>query len=425
MQLPSVLLATRFGGTPTREREVWLFLAYSAVFHLGVLGLADVVLNFYFVSLGHDSEVIGFLQSMPRLAGLLTSIPVGLLATRTGSHRMMVWATLGLIAALSLKVLVPTLPALAAGQFLHGLFYGAQQIAIAPLMIALVPPEATTRFFAFHNVVAMGAMALGSFVGGRVPAWMADFLRLTSTVEGIPAEQTAPAYGAAMLTAGVMVLVGLLPFLLVQTGKRPQTSETLNRPRVRLPWVYLAFVALPMLTFGFTGGLTFPFYNLFFRSRFDLPDDAVGTILSIGWLGMALVPLTNMWWERRFGRVWALGLMLTIASAAFWVMSFAPVIGLSVLAFTIAISFRNVMLTLYQPLLFDHLPVPLHNVASSMTNVMWNIGWYVATLISGVWQKTYGFDFIFGVVAFGVLLTGASVVLIFHNRRAYASQEGG
>jgi len=55
-------------GFVPRDRDIWLFLLYSAIFHIGVLGLADVVLNFYFVSLGYDSQVIGQLQSYPRLA---------------------------------------------------------------------------------------------------------------------------------------------------------------------------------------------------------------------------------------------------------------------------------------------------------------------------------------------------------------------
>lgn len=406
-----------------RERNVWFFILYSAIFHLGVLGLADIVLNFYFVSLGHDTEVIGLLQAMPRLAGLITSIPLGLLATRVGSRRMVLWATAGLCAAMLLKVLVPTLPALAAGQFLHGLFYGAQQIAIAPLMVTLVPAAALTRFFALHNVISMTAMAFGSFVGGRMPAFFA--MLFSGGVAGSQAftDQSPLAYGATILSAIVVVLGGLLPFWWVR-GAAPATQSTAPaRQSQRPPWLYLAFVSLPMLTFGFTGGLTFPFYNLFFRSRFALPDEAVGTILSIGWMGMALLPLTNLWWERRFGRVWALGLMLSIASVAFWIMGMAPVVSISVIAFTIAISFRNVLLTLYQPLLFDHLPVALHNLASSMINVMWNLGWFGATLISGFWQKTYGFGFIFNVVTAGVFLTAVSVVWIFYNRRTYTLPE--
>jgi len=413
-------------GFVPRDRDIWLFLLYSAIFHIGVLGLADVVLNFYFVSLGYDSQVIGQLQSYPRLAGFLTSVPVGLLANRFGVHRMITWSTVGIIASMLLKVLVPTLPALALGQFGLGLFYGAQQIMIAPLMVMLVPAESRTRFFALHNVIAMAAMAGGSFVGGRTPALMIQLFNGIASESATANAQTPFAYGAALFVSTLVVLVGLLPFLYVRAGRQPiKTEVTSQNPTVKtaIPWLYLAFLSIPMLTFGFTGGLTFPFYNLFFRTRFDASDDLVGTILSIGWLGMALIPLLNPWWERRFGRAWALGATMTIAAIAFAIMGAAPLLPISVIAFTLAISFRNVMQPLYQPLVLDHLSPALHNVAISMNMVLWNIGWFVATNISGYWQKNYGFGFIMSVVAVGVFITGISVVLIFHNRHAQLLEE--
>jgi MFS family permease len=406
-------------GYLPKSREVWFFLLYSAAFHIGLLGLADVVLNFYFVSLGHDSEVIGVLQSLPRLAGLLTSIPIALLANRVGVHRMILWSTVGVVGTMFLKVLVPILPVLGMAQFLQGFFYGAQQIMIAPLMIALVPAEGRTRFFAFHNVVAMATMAFGSFIGGRTPALMVELFRGVAPAESTLNAQTPFAYAATICVSAVVVFAGLLPFLYVRNGRLSVQAAKDKTTREAIPWAYLTFLALPMLTFGFTGGLTFPFYNLFFRTRFGLPDETVGTILSIGWMGMAIVPLLNPFWEKRYGRAWALGLTMTIASIAFWVMGAAPTLIICVVAFTLAISFRNVMQPLYQPLVLDHLPTALHNVASSMSMVMWNTGWFAATIISGFWQKTYGFGFIMTVVAVGVFITGAMVVLIFHNRRAY------
>jgi MFS family permease len=399
--------------------DVWRFLIYSAVFHIGVLGLADVVLNFYFVSLGHDSQVIGYLQSLPRLAGFLTSIPVGLLANRVGAHRMIAWSTIGLICAMLLKVFIPTLPSLALGQFLHGLFYGAQQIALAPLMVALVGPETRTRFFALHNVIAMAAMSLGSFLGGRTPAVMVQLLQGFVPAESTASAQTPFAYGAAIALSALIIIAGLVPFFYLKTDTRGTAEQREQSRTTRIPWLYLLLISLPMLTFGLTGGLTFPFYNLFFRERFGVSDDGVGTILSIGWMGMALVPMLNPWWERRFGRAKSLGLTMTIASVAFAVMGVAPALTVSVVAFTVAISFRNVMQPLYQPLLLDHVPVPLHNLVISVGILLWNIGWFTATIVSGYWQEHYGFGFIMSVVAVGVFITGLTVFVIFHKRPAY------
>ena len=70
---------------PGFNRQVALFLLYSLIWHIGMFGIMDVVLNFYFVSLGYGSETIGLLQSLPRIGGLLTGVPVGLIVSDSGA----------------------------------------------------------------------------------------------------------------------------------------------------------------------------------------------------------------------------------------------------------------------------------------------------------------------------------------------------
>jgi predicted MFS family arabinose efflux permease len=86
------------------------------------------------------------------------------------------------------------------------------------------------------------------------------------------------------------------------------------------------------------------------------------------------------------------------------------------IGYIVAVSFRNVMQPMFQPLLMNSLTQDQHAMASSMSNVLWNLGWFTATAISGTWQATQGYGFIMNVVAVGVLICGASVVLIFRHR---------
>lgn len=415
------MINSRVRGLLPRDREVWLFLLYSAALHIGYFGVADVVLNFYFVSLGHDPATIGVLQSQPRLAGLLTSIPIGILANRTGVHRMLAISTAGIAAMMLLEIAFPSLVMLIVAQFMVGLFYGGQQIAVAPMMMTLVPAERRTHFFALHNVIAMAMMAAGSFIGGYLPA-----LVVSAASHGVPAAdpasaQTPFAYGSTIAIGAFLILTGLIPFRFVRSGRKPRAvARTAEPSRTAVPWRKLTVMTLPMLGFGFTGGLTFPFYNLFFRTQFGVPDDGVGTILSIGWFGMALIPMLNPWWERRYGRAWSLGILLSIAAVSFQIMAVSSTLALCVMAFIFAISFRNCMQPLFQPLTLDHLPSELHNNLSSMSMVMWNIGWYVATLISGYLQQNHGFGMVYTIVAVSIFATGASVVAVFHRRRPLA-----
>lgn len=398
----------------TSSRESLLFMLYAVVFHIGLLGMNDVLLNFYFVSLGHSEETIGLLQSLPRLGGFVTSIPVGLIASRFGARRIIIASTAGAALTFFTLVLFPSLPALALSRFMLGFLYGAQQIALSPLMFALVEPEKHTRFFAAHNVLSMFGMAFGSFVGGFTPALM---VALFGGAAGTSDPHTSFAYGLALLLAGFIGLLSIWPLLYLTTDTIRQRARSLvPGAQARVRWGRLLLLSLPLLTFGFTGGLTFPFYNLFFRTRFDQPDPSVGIILSLAWIGMALIPLFNPLWERRFGRVWTLGITLSIAALSFLGLSLAETLALSIVFYVLAASFRNVMQPVFQPLVMSHVPAGQHNLVSSLNMILWNLGWFGATAMSGFLQKEYGFALIMQIVALGVLVTAVSVVLIFRHR---------
>jgi MFS family permease len=406
-----------------KNRPLALFMLHSAVYHFGLMGIPDVLVNFYFVSLGYGPETIGLLQSLPRIGGLLTGLPVGLYADRIGSRRIIFFSTIGVATSLLIVALFPSLLMLGISRFLLGMFYGAGQIALAPFMTTLAEQDHQIRLYAWHNIISMGMAALGSFVGGLLPAVMASLFPAVVAGVALPA-QSSFAYGAGLALAALMTFASLLPLLGVRDHELPLPPTLARKRRLlnSLPWRKLIALGLPLLLFGFSGGLTFPFYNLFFRTTFDLDDVAVGTILGIGWVGMALVPMLNPLWERRFGRARAIGIMLTTAAVAFFFLSIAPTLGAALVAYAVAISTRNTMQPLFQPLVMDSLPERERAVASSVGFVQWNIGWFAATSVSGFWQTNQGFGFIMQVVALCVFITALTVLYIF--RRPYAKPLG-
>lgn len=397
------------------------FLLYSIFFQFGILGLLDVLLNFYYTSLGNSPETIGLLQSIARLAGFITSIPIGLLTNRIGTQRMIVFSSVACGVALWLQF-VPILPMLALSRFLFGLAFGAQQIANAPLMVSLVETRWRTHFFALHNFLTMSAMALGSFMGGFLPSWIANF---SQSLANTPISPTGTeAYGIAIFIASLTGVLSVIPlWYLRQTDslstQLPSQADPLKKRKARpMPWGVLIWGALPMLSFGFSGGMSFPFYNLFWRNQFDLSDPSVGTILSIGWLGMAILPLLNGWLEHRFGRAWALRYAMLLSALCFMGLGWVNVLWLSVVLFIIAIALRNTMNPLFQPLMLDALPADLANMASSMMMVMWSIGWFGATALGGFIIEGLGFEWVMVFVAISVAITGILVPWIYPSADA-------
>ena len=390
-------------------------MLYSSIFQIGLFGVTDVILNFYFTSLGHSPETIGMLQSLPRIGGLLISVPAGLVASRLGAYRVILYSTVGMGVALLLPILWPVLPMLGLSRFLLGVFYGAQQVAINPFIGGLVKTDQQPFLFSYHNIITMVATAVGSFVGGFLPGILIRLVPHPTVEQGLAA-QTPLAYASALTVGLVIMLMSLVPLMLVKDSHQGVRMGKEKAHFRKLPWRLLLVFAIPMLFFGFTGGLTFPFYNLFFRNTFHISDEVVGTILGIGWIGMGIVPLVNPVLDKRYGRSQALFIILSIAATAFFGLSIAPTLAVSITAYVIAASARNAMQPLFQPLVMSTLPREAHNMASGIGLVAWNVGWFSATTISGYLQAGHGFGLIMQVVAVGVMITAVSVVIIFRNR---------
>lgn len=403
---------------PGLNGQVLLFLCHSLFFHVGLLGIADILLNFYLVSIGMDAQTIGLLQSLPRLSGFLLGLPVGWFANRLGNRRLIALSTACLALSVAATAFTQALPLLAFSRFCWGACFGANQVVKPPFMVTLTQPSEHTAQFSYHNLVSMLAVSLGSALGGALPIFVSGLLGIDGGA-GLRPEQMPLAYQGGIVIAALIIMLSVLPVLAL--GGAPVASrsgagghvsyENASRRQAwrDLPWRRLARLSFPLFIFGISGGLTFPFFNLFFRDVFGIRDSAVGGIIGLGWLAMGLVPLLNPLWEARMGRARALAALMAASALAFLGLGMSGALPAAVGFYVLAISLRNTMQPLFQPLLMDALPAELRNLASSVGLVLWNLGWFGSTLSFGLLQATLGYRNIMLLVAFFVLLNGLSI----------------
>ncbi|MCY3575632.1 MAG: MFS transporter [Chloroflexi bacterium] len=385
---------------PGLNRRVLLFFCHSLLFHIALLGIADILLNFYLVSIGFDGQTIALLQSLPRLSGFLIGLPIGLWADRIGNRRLIALSTAGIALSVAATALTTSLPWLALSRFAWGACFGANQVVKPPFMVTLTDRHEHTAQFSWHNLVSMLAVALGSALGGLLPMLL-----------GGSAHADSNAYRASILLAALVLLLSVLPMLPLGGQGEAAGSQWRRRDWRRLPWRRLLRLTSPLFIFGISGGLTFPFFNLFFRDVFALGDSAVGAVIGLGWLVMGVLPLANPLWGARLGRAGALFSLMLVSALAFTGLSLAQALPLAVLCYALAIGARNTMQPLFQPLLMDSLRAAHHNLASSLGLALWNMGWFGATLAFGWLQLALGYRGIMLLVAAFVLLNGLSIRL--------------
>lgn len=395
---------------PGLNRQSGLILLHNTIFCLAVFGVVDVLLNFYFVSLGYQEETIGLLQSLPRIGGLFASLPFTLLASRLSIRRALIISAVLMTVSQGVMVFYPSVAVIIFSRAAFGFFFGVNQIAITPATADSADKNHQTHIFAYLSATTNISSSLGSFVGGYLPTWLVMLLPGLVVPSGtLPLAQTPWAYGVALLIATVVTALCVLPLLGIREVTPADESRSMGGVRARTPWGRLCLLSLPMLFFGLTGGLTFPFYNLFFRSVYDAPDATVGVVLSAGYLLMGVTPLIAPLIERRLGRVVGLMMALGLASVAFVGLSIAPNLWAAFICFAAAVSLRNMTQVIFPPMLMGSVSSQFQGAASSVGFLAWNVGWFASTAVGGSLQSHFGYDFMMQLVAVGVLAIAAAI----------------
>ena len=400
---------TRGVSVPGLNGRVLLFLCHSLLFHIALLGIADILLNFYLVSIEYDTATIGLLQSLPRLSGFLIGLPIGLVANRVGNRRLILLSTAGLALSVATTALTESLAIIAVSRFLWGACFGANQVVKPPFMVRLTDRSEHTAQFSYHNLVSMCAVAIGSVLGGLLPLVVSEALPIAGTVELRP-EEMPLAYRISIISAAILLLLSNLPILALGSMAVDKGAARAGFGMWRsTPWRRVFRLSFPLFVFGISGGLTFPFFNLIFRELFGMADSAVGGVIGLGWLVMGLMPLLNPAWEARLGRAGALTALMLASAAAFVGLSLSQGLAIAVAFYVLAIGLRNTMQPLFQPLLMDSLDVAYRNVASSVGLMLWNIGWFLSTFYFGRLEAAIGYRNIMLAVAVFVVLNGLSI----------------
>ena len=398
-------------SVPGLNGQVLLFLCHSLLFHIALLGIADILLNFYLVSIGYDAATIGLLQSLPRLSGFLIGLPIGLVANRVGNRRLILLSTVGLAVSVAATALTQSLLVIALSRFLLGACFGANQVVKSPFMVTLTPSGEHTAQFSWHNLVSMLSVAAGSALGGALPIVMSGALSIAG-VGALRPEEMPLAYRASIFVAALLLALSALPLLLLK--RRPDGAQ-MQRAILDFgrsaPWRRVLRLAFPLFVFGISGGWTFPFFNLVFRELFGISDSAIGGVIGLGWLFMGLLPLLNPVWEARLGRAVALTALMIASAAAFVGFGLTQALWIAVIFYVAAIGMRNTMQPLFQPLLMASLDSEHHNVASSVGLALWNLGWFASALSFGWLQAAVGIRAIMLLAAAFVVLNGLAIRL--------------
>lgn len=439
-----------------------LYLAHVALLTLG-LAISELFFNLIVLAMGYTLPTLGLLNSLGSLAAAVFSAPVWWLVLRLGSRTALIIATIlraGFLAGVALSGSIEQIALAVALGGIGSLFF---QAGAAPLMMRYSDDHTRDRLFSAAMAIQIGLGGLGSLLAGGLPLLLAGWL-------GVAAE-SAPAYRATFLLAGLVILGAIAPLLLLPAPAHPpqhgntatvpheplsgggnepaavrqavpepadgsQTAEPTRLPHPLVipepaaapsalphtPGMFEALFAalrnpvvlklmLPMLLVGFGAALLIPYLNLFFKDRFGISDLALGLIFAVMDIGTGLAMLATPLVSGRLGKMRAIVLTRVLALPFLILIGLSPWLPLTVAAAFLRVVLANMSNPLYDAFAMEQSPEALRPIVIGLLSASATVGWIIAPPISTAIQAQFGFGPLFVATT---LLYSIAAGLVWH-----------
>ncbi len=420
------------------ERRAWLYLCHAAlltgslamtflVFNLAIVALGLPPLNIFGVSL----PLLGVLGSLGVAAAALMALPLLWLINRIGFW----WALVGnaLLQATSMFTiaLLPASGPLLLAAALTGIGGVLFQVSSVPFILRLSTPATRDHLFSANFAVNIGVAGLATQVAGILAV---RYAALLDVPQGDPL-----AYRAVFATAGVGLLLSLVPLLFI--GRRQHHDETTSaaaatgqpehddelsgefhpgeprtlpgrlwhtllaqpplnrvlalvaepwRSLVRQPWPMLRFM-LPPFLISCGAALLIPYLNLFFSRKFDISDDLLGSIFTALGLTAGLAALAGPALSIRIGKMQTIVLAQLLSLPFLLLVGFAPLLAVAVGAALVRQMLFNMGSPLYDAYAMEHTPEALRPTVIGAINGAFAAGYLVMPVVSTIIQEQQGF----------------------------------
>lgn len=399
------------------SRNVRLVMLYGIAGGL-TFGVFLFTFNFYVLSLGpqYDEAFLGTLQSAASFATIAMAIPAAWIAQRYPPKWVMIAGGLiGAVAYLGI-VLFPTQGALIFFRMLAGVGMSLGTVAGAPFLMANTGAAERQWAFSFQAGLSTVAGFFGNLLAGLLPGLL-----------GAPLGAGPTDTLSYQLSLGLMATLSALsvaPLLLIRATAAPVG------PPPELPWVQLrrywrlfAIVLLPSLIIGLGAGLMQPFMNVYFRNVYGKPDAAIGVVFALGGLAMAVGQFAGPPMADRLGKIrtvmmtqaLSIPFLMTLGLGAWLVTAeiARPEVffWLAGVAYIFRLALMNLSNPVYQTFVLERVPEQAQALSVSLTNLVFQVGWFVMPQVSGRLQVTHGpagFTYVFA----GVTVLYVTAILV-------------
>jgi MFS family permease len=361
----------------------------SALLTGAALGVYRLLFNFYMLSLGYDERLIGQLITTTSMTALLVALPMGYLSDIIGRKWSLILGGGSVVVSILAMVVLPSVPMFYAMNILMGIGQSLSAVTMSPFLMENSGAQERTYLFSLSVGLQTAAGAVGNWVGGYLPTWVAQTRGVSPT--------SSVAYAGALSLIAIGAGVALIPLFWLTTPILRKSQRALFTPfdyAAKHP-VELTKLIAPMLLISLGAGLIMPFMNVFFRVVHSAPDPLIGTLFAWGSLAMGIGIIIAPPLADRLGKVQLVVITQGLSIPFLAILGFSPWFWLSATAYYIRLTLMNMGGPVYQAFVMEHVEEESRATVASLVSMANNFGWAFSPTISGWLQVQYGFNPVF------------------------------
>ena len=349
------------------------------------LGIFRLLFNFFILSKGYDSALLGTFITISSLTSLICALPMGYLADRLGRKLSLILGAMTVVGSVVIMALAPSIPVLILMNITLGLGQSLSGVTMGPFLLENSTDKERVYLFSFSSGLQTGSAFVGNWIGGYLPTWMGSIFHASAT--------STLAYGSAIITISVVAALGAIPLFLLRKPKNGYTTRGNFTPLnfFKKNWGVVGKLILPMLVTSIGAGLIMPFMNVFFRTVHHQSDPVIGSMFAWGSLAMGIGLLIAPALADRFGKIQVVVITQALSVPFLFLLGFSPVFTLSALAYYVRLALMNMSSPVYQTFVMERVEEKGRAMVASLVSMASNFGWAFSPTISGWIQDNYGF----------------------------------
>ncbi|UCC92758.1 MAG: MFS transporter [Thermoplasmata archaeon] len=356
-------------------------------------GMSWFVLILYIYELFPHLTNVTVIFSISSWVSAFLFFPGGLLVDRFERRRVLAFSLLLGASAMVVFAISQFLWMIVLGQVLNGMMMSINRPVIQAMMTEKTSDRRRKYLFSMQSVVAMFGVAIASSLAGvwtiAADAWFGFDLETS--------------YRYMFLAAAVANIVAMFVALTIRAGEEGRESKAEELPSLvdaevddaearRKGLIFIVKFSIPMMMIGFGAGFVVPFFQLYYKLKFDVEVAEIAWLFAATQIAMALSFLLIPNLAERKGTPRAIIATQGFAVVNLAIIPFAPTFYLAAPFHLMRMALMNASTPIQSSLMMGAVRPVDRGKAAAIGAIMWTVTNSLSQTLAGWVMDTYGLD---------------------------------